>query len=256
MTETAQRWALITGATAGIGEATAIRLASAGWSLLVWGRRTERLKALAARLQDNQTIQVHCQTVDVRDAAAVQQAVAELPEGLVPEVLVNNAGLARGLDTVDAGLLSDWDEMIDTNLKGLLYVTRAVLPLMRAKSKGHVVNIGSTAAKEVYPKGNVYCATKHAVDALTRAMRLDLNGTGIRVTAVHPGMVETEFSQVRFHGDTDRARQVYQGFRPLRAEDVAEVVAWVVAQPPHVTIADVVLMSTDQASSTVVHRSA
>lgn len=247
-------WALVTGATAGIGKATLLALARAGWHVVGWGRRADRLAALAPTV-NALGVQYHYQAVDVRSADAVTRAHQALPpEAQVPDLLVNNAGLARGLAPLDQGLLSDWDEMIDTNVKGLLYVTRTLAPGMRSRGRGHILNIGSIAGKEVYPNGNVYVATKHAVDALTRALRIDLVGSGVRVGAIHPGMVETEFSEVRFHGDTARAQKVYQGLRALTPEDIAEVIVWVASQPERITIADVVVLSTDQASSTVVHR--
>ena len=247
-------WALVTGATAGIGKATLLALARAGWHVVGWGRRADRLAALAPTVEAL-GVQYHYQAVDVRSADAVARARQALPpEAQVPDLLVNNAGLARGLAPLDQGLLSDWDEMIDTNVKGLLYVTRAFAPGMRSRGRGQILNIGSIAGKEVYPNGNVYVATKHAVDALTRALRIDLVGSGVRVGAIHPGMVETEFSEVRFHGDMARAQKVYQGLRALTPEDIAEVIVWVASQPERITIADVVVLSTDQASSTVVHR--
>lgn len=246
--------ALITGATSGIGQATARRLAQAGFRLIITGRRAERLHALADELRA-QGVDVLSIELDVRDAAAVTSQLGNLPDGWVDvEVLVNNAGLARGLAPADQSLLSDWDEMIDTNLKGLLYVTRTLLPGFRSRGRGTIINIGSTAAKEVYPGGNVYSATKHAVDAFTRGLRIDLLGSGVRVCALQPGLVQTEFSLVRFHGDADRAANVYKGYQPLNPEDVAEVLAFMVAAPPHVVLADVVMMCRDQASSLHVNR--
>jgi 3-hydroxy acid dehydrogenase / malonic semialdehyde reductase len=246
--------AFVTGATAGIGEACVWAFAKAGYRLLVCGRRAERLDALKAELEATGAA-VHTLLLDVRDSKAVNSAIESLPaDWQAIDVLVNNAGLARGLSTVQAGLLNDWDEMIDTNLKGLLYISRAVLPGMVARGKGQVINIGSTAAKEVYPNGNVYCATKHAVDALTRGMRQDLIGTGVRVSSVQPGMVNTEFSTVRFHGDEARADKIYEGFRPLSAQDVADVVLYVAQAPEHVNVADVLLLPADQASVTLIHR--
>lgn len=198
---------------------------------------------------------MHTLAFDVRDRNAVKKAIASLPEPFSRvDVLINNAGNAHGLDPVQVGSLDDWDAMIDINVKGLLYVTKALLPALMQSRQGHIVNIGSTAAKEVYPAGNVYCASKHAVDALTTGLRIDLNGTGIRVGAIHPGMVETEFSLVRFKGDEPRASRVYQGFEPLKPEDIAELVWFALSQPPHVNIADLVVMPTAQASSTIVHK--
>lgn len=238
---------LITGATSGIGLACARAFAARGARLTVTGRRGDRLDALAADL----TGSVRTLVFDVRDRAAVQSALADVEP---PDVLVNNAGLASGLGPVQEGDHADWDAMLQTNVTGLLNVTRALLPGMVARGRGHVVNIGSIAGHEVYPGGAVYCASKHAVDALTRGLRLDLLGTGVRVSTVDPGMVETEFSLVRFHGDADRASAVYEGVEPLTADDVAEVVVWVADRPRHVQIAEVVVLPTDQASATQVHR--
>lgn len=241
----------ITGATSGIGRATALLLAGKGCRIVACGRRAERLKELQQELGG----QVHTLVFDVRDRKAVGAAVASLPEPFSRvDVLVNNAGNAHGLDPVQDGNPDDWDAMIDINVKGLLYVTKALLPSLMKSEQGHIVNIGSTAAKEVYPAGNVYCASKHAVDALTAGLRIDLNGTGIRVGAIHPGLVETEFSLVRFKGDAPRASRVYQGFQPLKPEDIAELVWFALSQPPHVNIADLVVMPTAQASSTIVHK--
>lgn len=241
----------ITGATSGIGRATAVLLAGKGCRIVACGRRAERLKELQQELGG----QVHALVFDVRDRKAVGAAVASLPEPFSRvDVLVNNAGNAHGLDPVQDGNPDDWDAMIDINVKGLLYVTKALLPSLMKSEQGHIVNIGSTAAKEVYPAGNVYCASKHAVDALTAGLRIDLNGTGIRVGAIHPGLVETEFSLVRFKGDAPRASRVYQGFQPLKPEDIAELVWFALSQPPHVNIADLVVMPTAQASSTIVHK--
>lgn len=241
----------ITGATSGIGRATALLLAGKGCRIVACGRRAERLKELQQELGG----QVHTLVFDVRDRKAVGAAVASLPEPFRRvDVLVNNAGNAHGLDPVQEGNPDDWDAMIDINVKGLLYVTKALLPSLMKSEQGHIVNIGSTAAKEVYPAGNVYCASKHAVDALTAGLRIDLNGTGIRVGAIHPGLVETEFSLVRFKGDAPRASRVYQGFQPLKPEDIAELVWFALSQPPHVNIADLVVMPTAQASSTIVHK--
>ena len=241
----------ITGATSGIGRATALLLAGKGCRIVACGRREERLQDLKQQLGK----QVHTLVFDVRDRDSVQKAIASLPEPFSRvDVLINNAGNAHGLDPVQVGSLDDWDAMIDINVKGLLYVTKALLPTLMQSKQGHIVNIGSTAAKEVYPAGNVYCASKHAVDALTTGLRIDLNGTGIRVGAIHPGMVETEFSLVRFKGDAPRASRVYQGFQPLKPEDIAGLVWFAISQPPHVNIADLVVMPTAQASSTIVHK--
>lgn len=252
----AGRTALVTGASSGIGAACARAFAAAGARLLLCARRSARLDDLTRELRAGGT-DLRAFTLDVRDAAAVTAALAGLPpEWQAIDLLLNNAGLSRGLEPLQEGRLDDWDEMIDTNVKGLLYVTRAVTPGMVARGSGHVINLGSIAGREVYPKGNVYCASKHAVDAITRGLRMDLLGSGVRVSTVDPGLVNTEFSTVRFHGDRARADAVYQGMRPLSAEDVAEVVAWVACQPAHRLIAEVVLFPADQASSRDVHRRA
>src|SRR5690606_33175552 len=192
---------------------------------------------------------------DVRNQKVVYESIASIPDEFSKiDILVNNAGNAHGLDTFQEGSLEDWDAMMDINVKGLLYVTKAVLPKMLEKNSGHIINIGSTAAKEVYPKGNVYCASKAAVDAINQGLRIDLNGTGIKVGAIHPGLVKTEFSEVRFKGDKDRADQVYKGYQPLIPEDIADIILFTVTRPKHVNIADLVVMSIDQASSTIVNR--
>ncbi|MCO6482815.1 MAG: SDR family NAD(P)-dependent oxidoreductase [Flavobacteriales bacterium] len=246
---------LVTGATSGIGEAVVRRFAEAGWRVIITGRRRDRLDALARELNGLNAASALPVRMDVRQRAEVEQALGALPaEWRGIGVLVNNAGLARGLEPFQEGLADDWEEMVDTNLKGLLYVTKAVVPGMVARGSGHVVNIGSTAGKDAYPKGNVYCATKAAVDAFTKALRIDLLAAGIKVTQVAPGAVETEFSQVRFHGDEAKARQVYQGFRPLTAKDVAGVVHYVATLPPHVCINDVVVTPTAQANSNFIDK--
>lgn len=246
---------LITGATAGIGEACAHAFAAAGARLILVARRAERLEALAAELARRHGAEAHLLTLDVRDAAVVTRVLSDLPSVWAEvEVLVNNAGLGRGLEPIQQGDLREWDEMIDTNVKGLLAVTRAVVPGMVERRRGHVINLGSIAGHEVYRGGAVYCATKHAVDAITRGLRQDLLGTGVRVSTVDPGMVETEFSTVRFRGDDERARRVYQGMTPLTAADVADAVLWCATRPPHVNIDQIVLKPTDQASATLVHR--
>jgi NADP-dependent 3-hydroxy acid dehydrogenase YdfG len=240
--------ALITGATSGFGRATAERFAASGWRVVATGRRAERLEELQQALGGPHVCYVAA--FDIRDREATERFYAELPPSWKPiDLLFNNAGLARGMAPLDGGLVSDWEEMIDTNVKGLLYISRVVAADMRQRGSGHILNMGSTAAKEAYANGNVYCATKHAVDALTRCLRLDLLGTGVKVSAIHPGAAETEFSRVRFHGDDARAAKVYEGFQPLQATDVAEVVWFMANQPAHVNIADVVLMSTAQASA-------
>jgi serine 3-dehydrogenase len=245
----------VTGASAGIGASTARAFAAQGARILMCARRAERIEKLARALEREHKTAIHHFPLDVRDQPAVDKAMAGLPhEWKAVEVLVNNAGLSRGLDKLPQGLVSDWEEMIDANVKGLLYVTRAVLPGMIERGRGHVINIGSIAGREVYPGGNVYCATKFAVKALSNAMRLDLNGTPIRVSEVAPGLVETEFSLVRFHGDAERAGKVYQGLTPLRPDDIAEAIVWCATRPPHVNISEVVVMPTAQASTMLVHR--
>ncbi|MAW95878.1 MULTISPECIES: SDR family NAD(P)-dependent oxidoreductase [unclassified Leeuwenhoekiella] len=245
--------AFITGATSGIGKATATHFAANGINLILCGRRQDRLDVLQGAL--SKRVKVHTLNFDVRDKKAVQQAISGLPEDFQQiDILINNAGNAHGLDPIQDGSTDDWDAMLDINVKGLLYVSDVIIPKMIKANSGHIINIGSTAGKEVYPKGNVYCASKHAVDAINQGMRLDLNGYNIRVGAVNPGMVETEFSDVRFKGDSEKADKVYQGFKPLQAEDVADIIHFVVTRPYHVNIADLVVMSVDQASSTVVNK--
>lgn len=248
-----EKTALITGATSGIGRATAKRLADEGFRLIICGRRKERLDSLKTELSQKTT--VHSLQFDVRDKNAVQDAMNSLPENFsIIDILVNNAGNAHGLDPIQNGNTDDWDAMMDINVKGLLYVSKAIIPKMIEQKSGHIINIGSTAGKEVYPNGNVYCASKHAVDAINQGMRMDLNKHGIRVGAVNPGLVETEFSQVRFKGDNDRASKVYQGFEALKAEDIADIIHFVVTRPYHVNIADLVVLPTAQASSTMVKK--
>ncbi len=244
------RIALITGATSGIGKATAILFAVEGIDLILCGRRQERLESLKGEL--GKKSRVHTLNFDVRDKVAVSEAIGSLPAEFTDiDILINNAGNAHGLDPIDEGNTDDWDAMLDINVKGLLYVSKAIIPGMVERKSGHIINIGSTAGKEVYPKGNVYCASKHAVDALTTGMRIDLNPYGIKVGAVNPGAVETEFSNVRFKGDEKKADAVYEGFQPLEAEDIAETLFFVVTRPPHVNIADLIIMPTAQASATV-----
>lgn len=246
---------MITGATSGIGLACANRLAAEGHWLIINGRRSNRLQKLKKKLENEHPIKVLALPFDVRSVKAVDNAVKKLktPWNEI-DVLINNAGLALGLEPIDSGLLEDWEQMIDTNVKGLLYVSRAVIPLMKARQSGHIVNIGSVAGREVYPKGNVYCATKHAVNALSQAMRMDLLEHGIKVTQISPGAADTEFSTVRFHGDQNRANQVYQGFTPLSGADVADVVAFAITRPKHVNINDLLLMPTAQAASSLIYR--
>jgi 3-hydroxy acid dehydrogenase/malonic semialdehyde reductase len=253
MTLLSQKTALITGATSGIGLATARALAQVGCRLVLTGRRAQRLKALVEEFSE--LTAVHSLCFDVRDREATTQMISQLPEEFSQiDILINNAGNAHGLDSFEDANLDDWDAMIDINVKGLLYVSKAVIPQMIKRKTGHVIHLGSTAGKEVYPKGNVYCASKHAVDALNHAMRIDLNGKGIKVSAIHPGLVETEFSEVRFKGDKARAQQVYKGYNPLQPEDIAEIIVFVLSRPPHVNIADLMVMCLDQASSTIVNK--
>jgi 3-hydroxy acid dehydrogenase/malonic semialdehyde reductase len=243
--------ALVTGASAGIGEATARKLATAGYDLILAARRLERLQQLAKELK----VETHLIQLDVRDCEAVKKAIAGLPERWqAVELLVNNAGLSRHLEKLHEGHTEAWDEMIDTNVKGLLYVSRAVIPGMVARGKGHVVNVGSIAGHEVYPNGNVYCASKFAVDAITKGMMMDLVDTPIRVSTVDPGLVETEFSMVRFYGDSERAKKIYQGYKPLNGDDIADTIVWIASRPEHVNIAQVVVMPKAQASAMVLHR--
>jgi len=241
----------ITGASSGIGLATAKAFALAGARLVLAARRRGRLEALAAKLPT----EAHLIELDVRDREAVHRAVGAIPPAFSDiDVLVNNAGLSRGFEPVHEGSEDDWDEMIDTNVKGLLYVTRAVLPGMVARGRGHIISIGSVAGHEGYPRGNAYCASKAAVRMLNKCMRLDLVGTGIRVSTVDPGLVPTEFSEVRFHGDRERAQKVYENARPLSAADVAEAIVWCASRPPWVNAEEIILMPTDQASPTLIHR--
>ncbi len=246
--------ALITGATSGIGKATAIKLAEAGYSTIITGRRKERLDELAKGLTDK-GIQVLTLQFDVRNQTEVRNAIAGLPsEWQNIDVLVNNAGLAVGTSPIQDGIVDDWERMIDTNVKGLLYVTHEVAPLMIKNGKGHIVNLASVAGKEVYPGGNVYCATKHAVDALSKAMRIDMLKHNIKVTNIAPGMVETEFSIVRYKGDTQAADNVYKGIAPLTGEDIADTIVFAVTRPAHVCLNDIQIMPTAQASSRDVDR--
>jgi len=249
--------ALITGASSGIGEATASLLAASGYRLILNARRVDRVQQLAEKL--TQTLGTQCLIVpfDVRHRSEVEQAIAQLPPDWKNiDVLVNNAGLASGLAPIESGDMDDWEVMIDTNIKGLLFVTRQVIPLMIAHGSGHIINIGSIAGKEVYANGNVYCSTKHAVDALNRAMRIDLAKYPIKVSAVHPGAVETEFSIVRFKGDAERAKKVYEGFENLVAADIADAIGYILSRPPHVNINDLIIMPTAQPCAGVIHRNA
>ncbi|MBO0352595.1 SDR family NAD(P)-dependent oxidoreductase [Muricauda ruestringensis] len=245
--------ALITGATSGIGKATAKLFAKQGFNLILCGRRQERLEQLRNEL--GRDTDIFTLNFDVRNREDVFSAIESLPKEFSEiDILVNNAGNAHGLDPIDKGSPDDWDAMLDINVKGLLYMSKAIIPKMTERKSGHIINIGSTAGKEVYPNGNVYCASKHAVDAINQGMRIDLNAYGIRVGAVNPGLVETEFSDVRFKGDSERAANVYKGFQPLRPEDIADIILFVVTRPYHVNIADLVVMPTAQASSTIVNK--
>ena len=246
-----QKIALVTGATSGIGWATAEALADKGFDLIICGRRKERLEELASKLPVK-TLQL---TFDVSDRKAVDDALCSIPDDWKNiDVLINNAGNAHGLSKLQDGSIEDWDAMIDINIKGLLYVTKALVPAMIERGSGHVVNVGSIAGKEVYPNGNVYCASKHAVDAINNGMRLDLMGTGVKVSQVCPGLVETEFSLVRFKGDSGRADTVYQGYDPLTAQDIADLIQFIVTRPAHVNIADTLILPTAQVASTMVHK--
>ncbi len=244
---------LITGATAGIGLACAEKFASNKHDLILTGRRSERLEKIAIELMAKHKVRILTASFDIRSRTEVEQFVNNLPDDWQVEILINNAGLAAGLSAFQEGSIDDWEQMIDTNIKGLLYITRAITPKMIEQGKGHVINIGSIAGKEVYPKGNVYCGTKHAVDALTKGMRIDLLPYGIKVTQIAPGLVETEFSLVRFKGDQSVAGKVYEGYEPLRGEDIAEVAYYVTTTPAHVNINDLLIMPTAQASATQLH---
>jgi len=246
---------LITGASSGFGEACARLFAKKGARLIIAARRESHLKTLAKELFNKYNTETKVLVLDVRDFGKVSKSIESLPcKWKEIDILVNNAGLSRGLDKIQEGSIQDWEEMIDTNIKGLLYVSRCVLPLMVKRNKGHVINIGSIAGHEVYPKGNVYCATKHAVDAITKGMRLDLNGTNVRVTAVDPGLAETEFSVVRFHGDKQRAGSVYKGLEPLYADDIADAVYYAVTRRENFVIGEMILFPLCQASAQVVSR--
>jgi serine 3-dehydrogenase len=255
MTSLEKKIVLITGASSGIGRSCAEVFAEAGANLILLARRNDRLTTLVSELTKKYGILTLADKLDVRYQASIAQFFENLPvEWRDIDILINNAGLSRGLDKLYQGNLRDWEEMIDTNIKGLLYMSRSVIPGMVERKKGMVVNIGSIAGHEVYPNGNVYCATKHAVDALTRGMRMDLVDTPVRVCTVDPGLVETEFSKVRFHGDDVRAKIVYQGMTPLSPDDVADAVLFAATRPPHVQIAEIIIMPAMQASATLVHR--
>jgi serine 3-dehydrogenase len=243
--------AFISGASSGIGQSCAYAFAQAGIKLILCARRFDRLEKLASELP----VDSHLIELDVRQQQQVSQAIDNLPrEWADIDILINNAGLARGLKKLHEGEIQDWDEMIDTNIKGLLYLSRALIPGMVERNKGDIINIGSIAGHEVYANGNVYCATKHAVDAITRGLRIDLVGTNIRVCTVDPGLVETEFSIVRFRGDTERANTVYEGIQPLTADDIADAVLYCISRPAHVQIAEMIILATAQRASSIVHR--
>ncbi|MFE1744361.1 SDR family oxidoreductase [Coleofasciculus sp. H7-2] len=245
---------VITGASSGIGAACAKVFAQAGAKLILVARRQERLQELADELSKF-SCQLHLLSLDVRDRASVESAFSSLSNAWSDvDILINNAGLSRGLNKLHEGNIQDWEEMIDTNIKGLLYCTRYLVPGMVNRGKGHVVNLGSIAGHQTYPGGNVYCASKAAVKSLNEGLKQDLLGTPVRVTSVDPGLVETEFSQVRFHGDSDRAQKVYQGLTPLTPEDIADVIFFCVTRPAHVNISEVLLVPTDQATATLVNR--
>jgi 3-hydroxy acid dehydrogenase / malonic semialdehyde reductase len=246
---------LITGASSGIGAACATRFAKKGARLVLVARRKERLEQQASKLRSDFAADVHIGILDVTDIRMIQGFVSDLPESFQSiDVLVNNAGLALGLKPLQDVTSEDIDAMIDTNVKGLLYMTRSVLPGMIERGRGHIINIGSTAGHSVYPGGTIYCATKHAVRAITEGLKMDVHGTPVRISSVDPGLVETEFSVVRFSGDRSRAASVYEGMTPLTADDVADVVHFCATRPPHVNISDVVMMPVDQSSPTLVHR--
>lgn len=247
---------LITGATSGFGEAASKKFAAGGYDLIITGRRKERLEKLAQELQSSHAVRVLPLVFDVQDKEATFSAIGSLDTSWKNiDILVNNAGLALGRDFFDEADLQDWETMIDTNVKGLIYVSRSVIPLMRARQQGHVINIGSIAGKEVYEKGNVYCASKYAVDAISKAMRIDLLKHRIKVTAIHPGAAETEFSKVRFKGDEAQAGKIYEGYQPLSADDVADTIFYCASTPPHVCINEVNITCTAQANSFYYNRS-
>lgn len=247
-----KKTALITGATSGIGKATAYEFAKHNIDLILCGRRKDRLDAIKNELGSQ--VNIHTLEFDVRDKDEVFKAIDSLPDNFkIIDILINNAGNAHGLDPIQSGSIEDWDAMMDINVKGLLYMSKAIIPQMVERQSGHIINIGSSAGKEVYPKGNVYCASKSAVLAITEGMRIDLNPYGIKVCAINPGLVETEFSKVRFKGDAI-ADTIYKGYKALQAEDVADLIYYTVSRPPHVNIADVLVFSTAQASSTIVKK--
>ena len=244
---------LITGATSGIGLAAAKKLANEKNQLILCGRRQYKLDEIYEELSKSVNVLSLC--LDVSDKNEVNRILNDLPEEFRSiDILINNAGNAHGLDTIQEGSIEDWDNMIDINVKGLLYVSRAIIPKMVEKKNGHVINIGSLAGREVYEKGNVYCASKHAVNAISKAMRIDLNKTGIKVSEINPGLVETDFSNVRFKGDNDRAEKVYQGYKALQAEDIADIIEFVINRPGHVNIADILVLPQAQATSSIINK--
>ena len=255
MTDLKNKSIFITGASSGIGKSAAMKFAGLGANILICARRLDRLTELKRQLSLQFKVNIHAFELDVRNQKNVEQTLNALSSDWKNiSVLVNNAGLSRGLDTIQEGNISDWDEMIDTNVKGLLYVSRVVIPWMIQRSEGHIINIGSVAGHSVYPKGNVYNASKYAVNALSQGMKMDLLGTSLRVTSVDPGLVETEFSVVRFHGDEEKASAVYKGMTPLTPDDVADAIIWAATRPAHVNINEIILMPTEQSSPTMVHR--
>ena len=246
---------LVTGSSSGIGKSTAIKFVKAGWNVVSWGRRFKKMEAWKNSLPLTDQKRIFIQCVDVMSASQVTEAIQLIPENFkVIDLLVNNAGLALGKSPIHEGLIKDWEQMIDTNLKGLLYVTKVISPEMVNRKSGQIINIGSIAGKETYPDGNVYNATKFAVDALTRGMRQDLSQHQIRVSQISPGMVETEFSEVRFHGDKKKAQQVYKNMSPLKANDIADLIYYISNTPSHVNVADVLILPTQQASATIIAR--
>ncbi len=246
--------ALITGATSGIGEATAKKIAAEKYNLVITGRRQERLDEFKQQLENEFNIEVQTLCFDIRNKSEVDAAVKQIKGLENIEILINNAGLAAGLSAIYDGDVNDWEQMIDTNIKGLLYISRQIMPVMVKNKKGHIVNIGSIAGRNVYANGNVYCSTKFAVDAITKAMRTDLLPYGIKVTQIAPGAVETEFSIVRFKGDEDKAKSVYEGYEPLVAEDIADAVLYAVTRPPHVNVSDLLIMPTAQSDAYNLHK--
>lgn len=246
------KWILITGATSGIGKASAEVFAESGANLIITGRREDRLKSIQENLQSEHSVEVEVFSFDVRDRQACKDCVDAIEQPI--DILLNNAGLASGKEAIDEADFDDWDAMIDTNIKGLLSMTRFVSERMKERNEGHIINIGSIAGYEAYPGGSVYCATKHAVKAITQAAKMDLTGTNIRVSAVSPGLVETEFSEVRFHGDKEQAKEVYKDMTPLSGRDIAEIIHFVANRPPHVNILDTIVFPVHQSSARIVAR--